>query len=349
MTINGEETPFREITGPKSVVMATHMSEVLDGLYDVEIVYTLHSPVVDAANGPDAQQQLRWTAWYDFWEDEYYTDATRPFGGKAPVRPLSISLAVAPEISGEIRSGGWIDYDHDRDRVPYENGNWYQPWEHENRLYLDNDLGESRPFDLRIGDERTRDDGALVVTLDVEAVQSRESEDYAEETPPGPWRVSDEINATLEKHDLGMNNDLGAVLDFAPGTFANVDGQAYERYRAERALPFGAVLGLAGLVTAASIGVFVFALRMRRRSSASLRTVSFAALPIAATAQSVLFWWAVMTMPGDDNRGWGAIAIGAVMLTAVLTQAIMVARRSGSPTAQGTGTRASSRTAPPRA
>jgi hypothetical protein len=35
-----------------------------------------------------------------------------------------------------------------------------------------------------------------------------------------------------------------------------------------------------------------------------------------------------MTMPGSDNRGWGAIAIGALMLTAVLAQVILVARRS---------------------
>lgn len=347
--VDGEEVPFREIEGPQSVVLATGMSDVLDGLYEVEIAYTLTSPVVDAANGPDAQQQLRWTAWYDFWEDTYYTDAASPFDGTAPVRPLRIGLTVAPELAAEIRSGGWIDSDHERDRVPYENGNWYQPWRYENRIYIGDDFEDSRQYDLRIGSERTRD-GALVVSLDAEAVESREGEDYVEEKPAGPWRVSDEINATLEKYELDLGNDLGAVLNFPSGTFANVDEQAYERYRSAQGLPYATVLGLAALITAASAGVFVFALRMRRRSSVSLRTVSFGAIPLAAAAQSVLFWWGVMTMPGSDNRGWGAIAIGAVMLTAVLAQVILVARRSAAPGAAqrsgtpGTGARAAQRT-----
>lgn len=337
--VDGEAVPFREITGPQSVVLATQMSTVLDGLHDVEIVYTLSAPVVDAPDGPDSQQQLRWTAAYDFWEDTYYTDAASPFDGTAPVRPLRIGLTVAPDIAGEIRSGGWIDSDHERDRVPYENGNWYQPWQYENSIYIGDDLEDSRPYDLRIGDERTLDDGSFVVSLDAEAVESREGEDYVEETPPGPWQISEEINATLEKYELDMNNDLGAVLNFAPGTFAGVDEQAAERYAAARALPYATVLGLAALVSAAAIGVFVFALRMSRRSSASLRTISFAALPIATAAQSVLFGWAVMTMPGSDNRGWGAIAIGAFMLAAVLAQTILVARRSAPPGTPGTAQR----------
>ncbi|WP_053385029.1 DUF2207 domain-containing protein [Leucobacter celer] len=326
--VDGESVPFREITGPQSIVMATRTSEVLDGLYEVEIEYTLTSPVVSTANGPEPMQQLRWTAWYDFWDDTYYTNAASAFDGTAPVRPLRVQLTVVPELADEIRSGGWIDFDHKRDRVPYENGNWFQPWEYENRVYLDDDLGVSRPYELRIGDERTLDDGALVVSVDAETVESREGEDYAEEKPAGPWQISEEINATFEKYELDLNNDLGAVLNFVPGTFANVDEQAYERYRLARQLPFATVLGLAALVSAASIGVFVFALRTRRRASASLRTISFAAIPLAAAAQSVLFCWAVMTMPGSDNRGWGAIAIGALMLTAVLAQVILVARRS---------------------
>lgn len=327
--LGGEEVPFQELLGPQSLAVATRMSDVLDGVHDVEIRYTLSSPIVDAPDGPDSQQQLRWTAALDFWEDTYYTDAANPFDGTAPVRPLRIGLTVSPDIAEEIRSGGWIDSDHERDRVPYENGNWYQPWEYETGISLDDELGVSTHYDLRIGDERTLDDGSLVVSLDAEAVESRDGEDRIEETPAGPWRVSEELNAALEKYELGTTNDLGVVLNFPAGAFAGVDDQAYERYRAARDLPYIAVLGLAVLIGAASTIILLFARRTRRRVSASLRTVSFAAIPLAAAAQSVLFWWAVMSMPGSDNRGWGAIVLGTLMLAAVVAQAIVVGARGG--------------------
>ncbi|RGE22765.1 DUF2207 domain-containing protein [Leucobacter sp. wl10] len=325
--VDGEDVPFREIDGPQSVAMTTRMSDVLDGLYEVEIAYTLTSPVVDAPGGPDSLQQLRWTAWYDFWKETFYTNAARPSDGTAPVRPIRLQLTIAPEIADEIRSGGWIDSDVDRDRVPYERGNWYRPWQYENRIYIGGDLETSRAYDLRIGSEKRLDDGALVVSVDANTVESREAEDSAEGKPAGPWQVSEKINGTLEKYELNLNNDLGAVLNFSPGTFSGVDAGAYERYRTEYALPYATVLALAGAVTVSSLGVLVFALRVRRRPSASLRTIAFGAIPLAAVAQSVLFGWAVMSMDGDDARGWAAIVIGGVMLAAVTAEIIALVRR----------------------
>lgn len=326
--VDGEDVPFREISGPQSLAMITQMSGVLDGLHDVEVRYALTAPVVEASAGSGVLQQLRWTAWYDFWEDTYYTDTADLSQGSAPVRPLSVRLTVAPELAGEIRSGGWVDSDSDRARVPYENGNWYQPWVYDNSVYLSVDLYPDRRYELRIGDEETREDGALVVTLDADAVESRQAEDYAEGTPAGPWQVSDEIDAGLEKYELDLSGDLGAVLNFADGTFADVETGAYGRYRLASDLPYALVLGFAGTIAALSIGVFAFARRMRRPSSASLRLVSFAAIPIAAVAQCVLFFWGVMSMAGSDNRPWAAIGIGAVMLAAVVAQAIAVGLRA---------------------
>ncbi|GAB2556679.1 hypothetical protein [Leucobacter ruminantium] len=325
VSVDGEEVPFQEVAGPQSTAMVTRMSDVLDGLYDVEVVYALTSPVVDSANGAEPQQ-LRWTAWHGFWEDAHYTDTENPFDGRAPVRPLSVTLAIDPRIADEIESGGWIDYDGDRERVPYEDGNWYRPWQYDTTAYPEMLFDERTPYELRIGSERRLDDGSLVVSLDADAVQSRRADDHDPETPESAWEVSEEINGTLEKYDLGTSGDLGVVLNFAPGTFESVDPGAYERYRLAYRAPYAAVLGLAGIIVVASLGVLAFAARSRRGPSASLRTVAYGAIPIAAIAQSVLFFWAVMSMPGGNGEGWAAIAVGAIMLAAVAAQAVLVAR-----------------------
>ena len=96
---------------------------------------------------------------------------------------------------------------------------------------------------------------------------------------------------------------------------------------AERAGSALALIVFGGLVTAASAGVLAFALRTRRRPSASLSTISFGALPIAATAQSVLCWWEVGPMPGDEAAGGWALALGGLMRVAVAAQCVIVARQ----------------------
>ncbi|PRI11364.1 hypothetical protein [Leucobacter massiliensis] len=327
--VDGEEVPFAETAGAHTTAMVTRMSEVRDGPSDVEVRYTLSRPVVDAPDGPDSQQQLRWAAALGFWEDSYYTNPANPFDGSAPVRPLRVELTVAPELVAEIRTGGWIASDRDAERVPAERGNGFRPWVSEQRVYLGEGLEDSVLHDLRIGEERNGGDGSLIVSLDADAVQSRVAEDLGSETPAGPWGVSEEINAGLEKYELDLTGDLGAVLNFPAGTFSNVDVDGYERYRSAYQLPYATVLALAGAVAAASAGTFVFALRLRRRASASLRTIAFGAIPLAAAAQCVLFCWALLPMPGGDQRIWGGVWLGALMLTGVFAQMIMVGRRSG--------------------
>ncbi|MFT4232271.1 MAG: DUF2207 domain-containing protein [Leucobacter sp.] len=329
--VDGEPVPFHMIPGPQSVAMATRMSDVLEGVHEVEIEYSLGAPVVDAADGPDSIQQLRWTAWYRFWEDTYYVDASDSFGGSVPVRPIRLRLTVAPAIVEQIRSGGWIGYDHDRDRerIPYESGDWYRDWEYEHRVYIGEESDGPTPYDLRIGSKRKLDDGSLEVAIDADAVESRKAEDPSEERPAEPWEVSERINASLEQYELDLNGDLGAVLNFAPGTFADVDPDGYERYRVAYRLPYRLVLGLAAVVIASSIGVLAFAVRVRRRASASLQLIAYGAVPLAAIAQCVLFGWAVMSMPGGNSEGWAAILVGAVMIAAVAAQVIAVTHRIG--------------------
>ncbi len=331
--IDGDEVPFREIPQPQSLAVVTQLEEVLSGSHDVEIEYTLSTPVVDAVTDPETTQQLRWTALYTFWDDTFYTNPSNPFDGDAPVRPISLQLTVAPDLVDAIRGGGWIDSDMDRDRIPFESGNWYEPWEMEFRTYSD----DSQAYDLRIGSERVDEDGALVVRLAVDEVESRPGD--AEGEGP-PYTIDPDVNAWLTKYDLGRTNDLGVRIDFAEGTFSGVDDEAFERYQTAYHLPYGLVLGLAGLITVASVGTMVMAVRSRRGASASLATIAFAAIPIATVAQCVAFGWAVMSMPGSDSRGIAAFLLGGVMLVAVTAQAVLVAKARPTPPRASTGAQA---------
>ena len=332
--IDGAEVPFREIPQSKSLAVVTQLEEVLTGKHQVEVEYSLSSPVVDAVADPESTQQLRWTALYSFWDDSYYTNASNPYDGSAPVRPIAIQLTIAPELVGAIEGGGWIESDMDRAKVQHESGNWYGPWQAETRTYSDAGQG----YDLLVGSESTDADGALVVRIDVDGGESRASDIYGEGPP---FAVNADTIAWLDKYDLGLSTDLGALINFAPGTFTGVDSEAFDRYRNAYHLPFGIVLGLAGLITLASLGTIIAAVRSRRGSNASLATVAFAAIPIAAVGQIVYFGWAVMSMTGSDARGGAAFALLGLMALAVTVQAVVVARKRAKPAA--TAARATSK------
>ncbi|MBN9612638.1 MAG: DUF2207 domain-containing protein, partial [Actinobacteria bacterium] len=336
--IDGAEVPFRRMPQPQthSLAIVTQLEQVLEGPHEVEIRYALTDPIVAAPDGPRTIEQLRWTAWYSFWEDEYYPNFHNPFDGSAPVRPLRVQFTLAPELADAVIAGGWIGYDSDRSDVPGENGNWIDPWVSEQRFVSDHD---DELHTIRVGSERVADDGSLVKTIDVGATEvvPESSDSNGDDPPTGaePYRlVSDE----LSKYQLGLTSDLGVRLDFEPGTFSGVRAEAFEQYRTVYELPFVLLLGLAGAVIAASLGTLAFALRARRSASASLATIAFGAIPIAAVAQCVLFFWCVGPMPGDDGRIPGAMAAGGVMLAAVIAQAIVVGMAGGGRGGKATST-----------
>ena len=324
--VDGRPAPFREMPQRESLAVVTQFEEVLDGSHEVEVEYTLTNAAVDAPGAANSNEQVRWVAWYSFWEDEFYTTAGEYFEGRSPVRPVRVQLTVAPDLVGEIVDAGWIASDHERRKHPGEHGNWMRPWVYENRVY--DDRGDA--FDLRIGSEEQRDDGAVVVTLDVDEVGSRPGARSAAGESGEPFEADPEVNSWLGKHELRLSSDLGARIDFAPGTFAGLDTGAYERYLAGYRLPFTTLLGLAGAVIAASIGVIAYVVRTSRRAGLSLAAVAVVAIPLAAVAQCVLFFWTVPTMSGSDARGGLGIAAGGLMLAAVITQAVLVLRRRAS-------------------
>lgn len=366
--IDGEPVAYEQLPQPQtqSTAMVTQLADVLDGDHEVQIEYTLESAAVRVpAHGETTSDidQVRWTAWFSFLDTEYYRDVDDLDAGRAQVRPLRVQLTVAPELATTLTSGGWIssppysERNNERrlDVLPLEDGLASKPWVTEERTSVD-DAQRTR-LDLRIGDVRDRADGALVATYDVDAVQSRTVADDSAGIAAGPWAVDAEVNDTLDKYALGLNDDLGAVLDFPAGTFTGTSPQAAETFLLGRALPYSALYALLGLVIVASAGVIVIVTRVQRRPSVSLRTTAFVTIPVIAVAQCVIFCWTVMPSPGSDSRGGWAIAAGVVMLTAVAAEIIMVARRaaatSGEARVSGKGrarnatrTRPSSRTRP---
>lgn len=327
--IDGRDAPYRELpqSRTQSTAMTTQFEDALDGDHRIDISYSLASPVVEAPNGPDTIQQLRWTAWYDFWEHEYYTNPSNPFDGSAPVRPIRLSFALAPELVDAAIGGGWIDSDYQRgdDGDPLEDGNWYEPWVRTADFVSDHD---EQLHKVRIGSERTRADGAVVREIDVDAIELVPEAADADAPVSGVPDPDFELDTSeLGKYELGLTSDLGVRIDFRAGTFTGVSADAYANYRLAYDLPYILLLALAAVVIAASAGVLALGLRGRRRPSASLATVAFLAIPLLAAAQCVLFFWNVGPMDGDDARIIGPVVAGGFMLAAVLAETIVVARR----------------------
>lgn len=340
MRIDGEEVPIREGEQPAALsrYAVTQLEEVLAGVHEVEVAYTLTNPVVAARNGPEDIEQLRWTAWYFFWEDEYYTHMENAFDGTAPVRPIRVQFTLAADLLEAVSAGGWIDSDHDRPQVPGEFGNWFAPWVYEQDTYL-GDFDDSDHYELRIGSETIGADGSLTVSIDADEVQSRLVDVAAEaEADPVPWSVDEKVNAQLGSYELDLGTDIGVRLDFPAGTFSGIDPAAYGGYRFAYAAPYAALLGLAGLVLAASVGVIAHSVRLRgrgRHGGASFGTIAYLAIPIAALAQCVLFFWVVGPMPGSDPRIPAALAAGGLMLVAVVTEMVFASRTARTAHAPG--------------
>ena len=313
VTLDGDDIPFRVIEGPHTTVMATQLTEVRDGLSEVVVTYRYTDAVTTVADGA---QQMRWPALLRFWEDEYYIDRDTLSAGRNPVRPLEVSLTVAPEIATKMTSGGWIDSDYKLDRVRHESGNSYMNWEYETNAYSDDRVG----YELIIGDTQRLADGTLHAHLDADEVKSRERPPYDvdEEARSAPFEVNPEVNAWLTSHELDISAELGAVLNFEPGTFANVDPQEFERDRLTQTLPYATLILITLVLLVTALAITIQVARRKLLTSVSVRASTYLALPLAAVAQTVFFWWQIGSMRGSDARGGIAIAIAVLMWGAIL-------------------------------
>lgn len=328
VVIDGEEVPFETSDGAHTTKLTTRLGDVLEGELPVEVSYSLASPVVEVRDGGGTAQQLRWTAMLRFWDDTFYTDLASPFDGSEPVRPIRVQLTVAPELVGEIRSGGWIVHG-DADSNPGESGSSFDDWVRDLDMY--SDAGRT---ELRVGTEETAASGALVATLDAAEVLSRPApEPGATGVAADPeYGVDVALNAGLGQHELRLTGDLGAVLNFSDGTFANVVEGAADQYSLARGLPLGLLIGATALVLAAAGAVVAFAQRAAAVGP-SLLLASLGTLTLLAIAQSVAFWWVTGPMAGSDGAVAGLITFSLLMWVGVVVQWVVVVRRSGSPAA----------------
>ena len=326
VTIDGAAVPFRVIEGRQTTAIATQLTEVLDTLSEVEVSYRLTNPVTTVAGGA---QQLRWSALLRFWEDTYYTNPDRLSDGRAPVLPLEISFTVAPDIVSKATSGGWIDSDYSLDRVRHEMGNSYRPWEYENTIYDEH----REAYELRIGDTQRLADRSLHAHLDADEVESRERPPYdADDTAASaPFVVDPDVNRSLTSHELALTTDVGAVLNFPPGTFPNVDPNEFQRDRFTQMLPYAVLMSLTALILIAALTLAIRVARHTPAPSVSVRSLAYLALPGAAVAQTVFFWWQIGSMPGSDARGTVGLIVGGLMWLAVIAAPIVVAARRRRP------------------
>ncbi|RKQ90016.1 putative membrane protein DUF2207 [Mycolicibacterium mucogenicum 261Sha1.1M5] len=336
--VDGAAVPFVETAGRHTTKVTTKLGEVLTGDLPVEVRYALASPAVEVRDGGDAAQQVRWTAMHWFWDDTFYSNQANPYDGSEPVRPARVQLTVAPDLAAELRSGGWIGHG-DADRMPGESGQGIMPWSAERDMYTD-----AGRVELIVGSEQAAPDGALIVGLDADAVESRPAPlpGDGEGEPGEPYAVDPALNATLGQYELGLSGDLGATLNFPAGTFSNVVDGAAERYRIAAGAPLALLVGLIVAVLAAAAGVFVAALRGGRAAGLSLALVSFAALPLLAVAQSVVFWWVTGPMPGD-SAVVPALVVGSLMMWAAVIAQWVAVVRAGSGAARNGAAEADSR------
>lgn len=323
--VDDAEVRFMTRTNGHTTMMATMLTESLDGMHEVEVRYTLDSPAIAVQDGGDTMQQVRWAALIRWWDDDYYTNFEKLGEGKAMVRPLRVQLTVAPELAGQLRSGGWIGYgDTDAPRIPFESGRGYDPWVYLNDWYLD-----KQRMELRIGSETVRSDGALVVAIDADEVETRKRDsNFRSAEDPAEFAVDPAINDTLGKHELRLTTDVGAVLDFKPGTFSNVDDTGHRDYEASYWLPFWLAIGLALLVILLSVVAALLALRGRGSPGLSVLLFSWGTIPLLALAQTVEFWWVTGPMDGSSKLIPVLITTGLAMWAVVIVQWIVVGRSS---------------------
>lgn len=318
--VDGNDVQFATRADQYTTMLASMLPDSLDGVHEVEVRYTLNSPAVAVLDGGGVMQQVRWTAFLRWWDDIYYTNIANPFDGEAKVRPIRVQLTVAPDLANRIRSGGWIAYGDD-ERIPYESGSGYDSWVRVNDTYIDKNKVE-----LRMGSETTRSDGALVVTYDADETEMRARDpELRSADDPAEFVVDPTFNAKLGKYELELGTDFGAVLNFAPGTFSNVDDGAYQRYQASHWKEFVLVLGLALFVLL--LAAIVCLLAMRSDAGLSLLLVAWGTVSLLAVAQTIVFWWVAGPMAGDSKLIPVLLATGIAMWVAVIVQWIVVGRR----------------------
>ncbi len=303
VTLDGTDARYTTAREGDSVLLTTAFSRVLSGKHELDIAYTVDSPMVAApASGASAAaasaagssgpvDRLRWVSLLEGWDD------ASVWRDEPAASPLSISLTVPDGLAPSL-AAGWITLDT-------ESSDSVRQWE-----------DSVVPF------------GAYAATGAAAAPSGTTDE------------VTNSAGTTTYRLDLRSDgdggypfdltvDDVGAMLDFPAGTVAGPDAAALTLHTVAGALPLALTVTLGSLALA--LGLLGVAAAVRRRSRRAppglLRDVIWWLGTSAAVSTVWLFVWATSDMPDDwpefPPLGLSALAAfagGILCLTVTLRQ-----------------------------
>lgn len=295
--IGGRSVPFETRQEGDTLLMVTTMVEVLDGTHDVHIDYTIASAAVAANDvGGELVDRVTWSALVDGWEHN------SQWGGDPPINPMRLELRMPEQLAEEATLAGWLTKDtksaeNARDWkisvVPFGEVHTLEP-------RRDSDVQRepvtSESFEI--------EDGMHVYTLDL---------------------LQNEHGGYPSKLTF---DDVGAMLNFAPGTFAGPDASALREQQVRDSAPFVATLIVGGIATV--LGVAGILLGRLRHVAISTAGVARDAIrwfgPLLAAATAVLFLWLTSEMP-ESHPVFAPLAVTTLAAVGTSIASLVLTRR----------------------
>lgn len=299
--VDGDDVPFDVTRAGDLAVLATRMPQVLTDTHEVEVVYSLSSPVTAAPGSPMAGtpgatvDRMQWVALLDGWDSwGYQTDGPSP---------VEVSLTVPDDLSSLAESAGWLREDPDTAESARD-------WK-DSVFPFGTAVAELGPPDY-LESPSPSDYGTIT--------------EAAEPADGGTRHVLTETNGEYGYPTDTTFSDLGAMLEFPAGTFTGPDAGAVERGQLDRVLPILLVAGLAllaFLIAALAVGHAI--LRSRETRPGTFRDLVWRLGTASALSAVILFVWASIDMPSDWTE-FPPLAISAVVAVVAGVAGIVAVR-----------------------
>lgn len=273
-----------------TLLVRTTMAEPLEGAHEFTVEYTLGSAAVAAEYGPAGEivDRVRWAALLRGWKYEYGRESP-------PLEPFEIALSIDPVLLDTALRAGWITLDR-------ESAEWSPDWQDDVVAFGHVDVlgdGDAAVETIGAGDV----DGLLRHSLALGFAAERET--YS-------WQLT--------------VDDVGVMIDFAPGTFTGPDVGALRAVGFATIAPLIATLA-AGLLAlgVAALGVTTAVRRPTGEPEEGLpRDLLRWLAPALGLAAALLFLWTSFDIVGDHPHlpllglgvlsgiagGWWALAAG---------------------------------------
>ncbi|MGD8166685.1 DUF2207 domain-containing protein [Herbiconiux sp. P16] len=315
--LDGSDARYGTVREGDSVLLMTAFAQVLSGVHDLDIGYTVSSPVVAAASsgasaGSGTVDRLRWVSLLEGWDDaSAWRDDPAP-------DPLRVSITVPSELTESAIAAGWITLDT-------ESSDSVRQWE-----------DSVVPFGSYPAAPAADDSG----TTDTIADDSGTADTIAAADGTTTYRLDLREAGNGYPFDLTVD-DVGAQFDFPAGTFAGPDPSALTAHTIRSAFPLALVVAL-GFLTLA-LGILSAAAALRRRSRRAppgfFRDVIWWLGTAAALSTVWLFVWSTSDMP-DDWPEFPPLGLAALAALVGAALCLTVTLRSAPPVTKvtsGTG------------